>query len=135
MNEVFHESLRITPRLLLLCTALFSAGLARLQLSWRSLEPSAWWASNGRDVLIAFSLAALTLSLHGVGYALPVALLWSAQLTSAEVLVEALLLRVPGLRWPDAWALLASLVLASPLAWAPRACALAGNTVLLVLSR
>ena len=59
----------------LLC---LTALLERLQYQLRGSESSRWWASNGRDVVNAFALAAMTLGLRLIGFIGPISLLIGA---------------------------------------------------------
>jgi len=89
----FHATGHLGARVALLGAAALASLLGRLQLAWRDLETRTWWASNGRDVLLLFSVAAQSLALLGLGFALPAAILVAAQLTLLDVLVEVVLLR------------------------------------------
>lgn len=97
-----------------------AALFGRLQLAWRDLENTTWWASNGRDVLVLFSLAVQTVALLGVGFPLAAAALAAAQLTLATVVVESVLLRLPHSPAHDALAVGTAVLVALPVAMAPR---------------
>jgi hypothetical protein len=84
----FHGAAHLGARLVLLGAAALASLLGRLQLAWRDLEARTWWASNGRDVLLLFSVAVQSLALCELGFSTPAALLVAAQLTLLDVLVE-----------------------------------------------
>jgi len=116
---VFHGTDRLAPRLVLLGAAALGAVLDRLQLAWRDLESTTWWASNGRDVLLGFSALAQALALVGLGFPLAAAALMATQLTLVAVLVESALLSRRWVRSHDAVAISAAVLFAVPLAVAP----------------
>ena len=45
-------SAHVAARVAMVGASALAAVLDRLQLAWRELEPTTWWASNGRDVLL-----------------------------------------------------------------------------------
>ncbi|MBS2031541.1 MAG: hypothetical protein JST54_26815 [Deltaproteobacteria bacterium] len=116
---VFHGSGRLAPRLVLLGAAALGAVLDRLQLAWRDLESTTWWASNGRDVLLGFSALAQALALVGLGFPVAAAVLTAAQLTLVAALAESALLSRPWVRAHDAVAICVAVLFAVPLAVAP----------------
>lgn len=110
----------LASQLVLVGATALAALFGRLQLSLRELEASTWWASNGRDVLVLFSLVVQALALMGLGFPLAAASVMAAQLTLAMVIVEAILLRVPDAPFHDTIAIATAVVAVLPVAAAPR---------------
>lgn len=86
-----------------------AALVQRWQLRLRRAEGTRWWASNGRDVLNAGALAALTGSLALLGFAWPMALVLGSTVLLLFTLAAA---------WPRGLAAVAVL-LGGPIAAAP----------------
>jgi hypothetical protein len=115
-------SAHLAARVAMVGASALAAVLDRLQLAWRELEPTTWWASNGRDVLLLFSVALQAVALLQLGFPLPAAVVAAAQLTLASVLVELVLLRRGWMRAHDAVAVGLSVGVALPLAIWPERC-------------
>jgi hypothetical protein len=108
-------------QLALLGTAALVTFLGRLQLAWREREAATWWASNARDLVNLFAVAAFAVALLGLGFPVAAAALLAAQGVLFTVAVEALLERFPGIPSHDGLALLAALLWTLPVALAPQA--------------
>lgn len=93
-----------------------AALLERLQFQLRYTESSTWWASNGRDVVNAFALAAMALGLRVIGFTGPIALCIAATLV---LLLSALQSAVEKHRHAFLWSLAAALLLGAPVMVAP----------------
>lgn len=65
---------RLFGAVLLVGVLALTVVLERLQLQLRARETSAWWASNGRDVLNALAFALTSLGLVRSGFSVPLAL-------------------------------------------------------------
>lgn len=97
----------------LLC---LTALLERLQYQLRGSEASRWWASNGRDVVNAFALAAMTLGLRLIGFTGPISLLIAA---TVVLLVSAAQGVVAQHRFASWFSLALTLALGLPILLAP----------------
>jgi hypothetical protein len=105
---------RLAGQLALVGSLALTVWLQQLELRLRREEAALWWASNGRDFINGFSLAAILLSLWLNGLPGPSALLGGSTLLLAIILFERVLLRQPGLEHPVLYALLFALALATP---------------------
>ncbi|MBI3181235.1 MAG: hypothetical protein HYZ28_03730 [Myxococcales bacterium] len=98
---------------------LLTALLERLQFQLRATEASRWWASNGRDVVNALALAAMTVGLRAIGFAGPVSLAIAATLVIIVSLLQTSLARYPTLA--TFLSVAVSLLVGVPVVAAPRA--------------
>jgi hypothetical protein len=100
--------------------ALYLAAVALLVLFqelglWlRREERRAWWAGNGRDLLNAAGLCAVTAALRAYGFPLAAAVAVGATLTLALFGTSIYMETRARVRRPRAWALAAGLALATP---------------------
>lgn len=108
---------RILGSLVFLGALAIAAILERLQFKLRATESKTWWASNGRDVVNAFALAATSLGLWGVGFTGPIALAIAA---TVVVILSALQMMIERQRAALALSLGVALLLGSPVLIAPR---------------
>lgn len=88
--------------------------LQELGLRLRREEARAWWAGNGRDLLNAVGLAAVTAALRAYGFPLPAALATGGTLTLALFGTSVFMEGRDRIVRRRAWALLAALALAVP---------------------
>lgn len=95
-----------------------TAILERLQFQLRATEASVWWASNGRDVVNAFALGAMSLGLYVVGFSGPIALAIAA---TVVILLSVLQATLEKHRRAVGLSVLAALLLGSPVLLWPRA--------------
>lgn len=103
----------------LLAALALTVALHRLQVALVRAESSVWWASNGRDLVNAFSLGALAATLWFRGFPGPSALFLAATLLLLLNLFETVLLRGLAPRLNAGLTLLAVFLLVSPLLAAP----------------
>lgn len=96
-----------------------TVALQRLQVALVRAEPSVWWASNGRDLINAFSLGALGVTLWFMGFPGPSALFLAATVLLALNLFETVLLRGLKPALNASLSLLAILLMLSPLLASP----------------
>lgn len=108
---------RILGSLVFLGALAIAALLERLQFKLRATESKTWWASNGRDVVNAFALAATSLGLWGIGFTGPIALAIAA---TVVVILSALQMMIERHRAALALSLGVALLLGSPVLIAPR---------------
>lgn len=101
--------------ILLLC---ITALLERLQFKLRATESRTWWASNGRDVLNAIALGAMSAGLFGLGFTGPIAVCIAA---TVVVLLTALQGALAERRHADRAAVLTALALGAPVLIVPQA--------------
>lgn len=102
------------------CGALaLTVAFQRWQYALRD-DQTAWWASNGRDLINSCCWAALFLSLYLVGFPGPSALLLAATLLLVLNLLEGAILAWPKAPFPTALSLLVALSLGVPIILAPR---------------
>ena len=111
----------------LLC---LTALLERLQFQLRASESSRWWASNGRDVVNAFALAATALGLRLIGFTGPILLQISATLV---LLTSAFQGSIGQRRFSTLWSVLVALALGSPIVIVPEQVYVFSRTTLRVL--
>jgi hypothetical protein len=95
-----------------------TALLERLQFQLRATETSVWWASNGRDVVNAFALGAMSLGLRVIGFTGPISLAIAA---TVVVLLSALQASLEKHRWSGVLSVLAAFVLGAPVIVLPEA--------------
>lgn len=109
---------RLTGAAALVGSLAVTVVLQRLQTALVSAESSRWWASNGRDLINAVSLAALGGALWYLGFSGPTALVLGTTLLLVLNLFESVLfgrlkpLSNGVLSWLSAIALVAPLLLA-----------------------
>ncbi|MGI5860794.1 MAG: hypothetical protein ACOX6T_01925 [Myxococcales bacterium] len=103
----------------LIAALALTVALQRLQVVLVRAESSVWWASNGRDLINAFSLGALGTTLWLMGFPGPAALFLAATILLVLNLFETVLLRRLAPVWNAGLSLLAVVVLISPLLVAP----------------
>lgn len=113
------ESARLVGGLMFVGLLCLTALLERLQFQLRATESSRWWASNGRDVVNAFALAAVALGLKVIGFTGPVSLAIAATLVITLSALQSALARYP--RLSTALSIVTALVLGMPVLLAPRA--------------
>lgn len=94
-----------------------TAVLERLQFQLRATEASVWWASNGRDVVNAVALGAMSLGLYVVGFSGPIALAIAA---TVVILLSALQATFERHRWAGGLSVLTALLLGAPVMLFPR---------------
>lgn len=94
-----------------------TAVLERLQFQLRYTEASTWWASNGRDVVNLFALAAMALGLRVIGFTGPISVCIAATLV---LVLSALQSAVEKHRHAWLWSLGFALALGAPVLVAPR---------------
>jgi hypothetical protein len=116
----FHGAPHLPMQLALLGTAALVTFLGRLLLAGRARAAATWWASNARDLVNLFAVAAFAVALLGLGFPVAAALLLSAQGVLFTVAVEAVLERFPAIPSHDGLALLAALLWTLPVALAPQ---------------
>ncbi len=85
-----------------------------LGLRLRREENRAWWAGNGRDLLNAVGVTAVTVSLRAYGFPIAAALVVSATLTLALIGTSIFMEMRARVARPRAWALTVGLALAAP---------------------
>jgi hypothetical protein len=85
-----------------------------LGLWLRREENRAWWAGNGRDLLNAGGLTAVTASLRAYGFPIAAALIVSATLTLALIGTSIFMETRMRVARPRAWALTVGLAFAAP---------------------
>ncbi|HTP49460.1 MAG TPA: hypothetical protein VMK42_02080 [Anaeromyxobacteraceae bacterium] len=88
--------------------------LQEIGLRLRKAERRAWWAGNGRDVLNAVGLAAVTVSLRAYGFPLPAALVVGATITLALFGTSIFMETKAFVKRPRAWSLAVGLLFATP---------------------
>jgi len=118
----YHELEQAPARLLgaavfvgMLC---LTAVLERLQFRLRATEGSRWWASNGRDVVNAFALAAMSVGLRVIGFTGPIALSIAATLV---LILSAIQTSLERHAWAGVLNVAVALALGAPVMVAPRA--------------
>src|SRR4051812_33772999 len=99
---------------------LLTAVLERLQSRLKEDEGAAWWASNGRDILNAFALAACALGLRLLGFRGPLALCLAATLTLTLSLFQSSIVKR---RLPVVASLAAAVLVGLPVALRPESVA------------
>lgn len=93
-----------------------TAVLERLQFQLRYTEASTWWASNGRDVVNLFALAAMALGLRVIGFTGPIAVCIAATIV---LVLSALQSAVEKHAHAWRWSLGFALLLGAPVLLAP----------------
>lgn len=91
--------------------------LERFQFTLRDTEATTWWASNGRDVVNLFALAAMAIGLKVIGFAGPISLCIAATIVLLLSALQSALAEHPHV-W--LWCLGAALALGAPVLIAPR---------------
>jgi hypothetical protein len=116
-------------------TFLVSVGVAglleRVQFRLRANEGRAWWASNGRDVLNAVALGAVSAGLWVYGFRGPLVVCVAGTLVLLLSMAQMRLESRPGSTW---WSVGVALALGAPILVAPAAVARLFQRVLLVLA-
>ena len=116
-------------------TFLASVGVAglleRVQYRLRAEEGRAWWASNGRDVLNAVALGAVSSGLWVYGFRGPLVVCMAGTLVLLLSMAQMRLESRPGSTW---WSVGVALALGAPVLVAPAAVARFFQRVVLVLA-
>jgi hypothetical protein len=116
-------------------TFLASVGVAglleRVQYRLRADEGRAWWASNGRDVLNAIALGAVSSGLWVYGFRGPLVVCVAGTLVLLLSMAQMRLESRPGSTW---WSVGVALALGAPVLVAPAAVARFFQRVVLVLA-
>ena len=116
-------------------TFLASVGVAglleRVQYRLRAEEGRAWWASNGRDVLNAVALGAVSSGLWVYGFRGPLVVCVAGTLVLLLSMAQMRLESRPGSTW---WSVGVALALGAPVLVAPAAVARFFQRVVLVLA-
>ena len=116
-------------------TFLASVGVAglleRVQYRLRADEGRAWWASNGRDVLNAVALGAVSSGLWVYGFRGPLVVCVAGTLVLLLSMAQMRLESRPGSTW---WSVGVALALGAPVLVAPAAVARFFQRVVLVLA-
>ena len=103
----------------LIAALALTVALQRLQAALVRAESSVWWASNGRDLINAFSLAVVGTTLWLMGFPGPAALFLSATILLVLNLFETVLFRGMAPGWNAGLSLLAIVVLIGPVLVVP----------------
>lgn len=116
-------------------TFLVSVGVAglleRVQFRLRANEGRAWWASNGRDVLNAVALGAVSSGLWVYGFRGPLVVCVAGTLVLLLSMAQMRLESRPGSTW---WSVGVALALGAPVLVAPGAVARLFQRVVLALA-
>jgi len=116
-------------------TFLASVGVAglleRVQYRLRADEGRAWWASNGRDVLNAVALGAVSSGLWVYGFRGPLVVCMAGTLVLLLSMAQMRLESRPGSTW---WSVGVALALGAPVLVAPGAVARLFQRVVLLLA-
>src|SRR5215831_21114891 len=105
--------------------------LERVQFRLRADEGRSWWASNGRDVLNAVALGAVSSGLWVYGFRGPLVVCVAGTLVLLLSMVQMRLESRPGSTW---WSVGVALALGAPVLFAPGAVARCFQRVVLALA-